>query len=142
MQNTAPLRDKRTDPRFPASAVPSITGVSLSNGDVVNLVNISRTGVLIEGCTRFIPGMRATIMFQGTFRPPKVKGTIVRCQVSSIDGGSLRYQSAIEFEKRLEHSPVDQPAEAPTVPAEAIAVAVEQPESSNAIPRQAQNRWY
>ena len=38
-----------------------------------------------------------------------VKGTIVRCLVSSIDGGALRYQSGIAFRKRLDHSPVEEP---------------------------------
>lgn len=95
------------DPRFPASAVPSIKGVRLSPGEAVQLINISRTGVLVEGRTRFVPGTRVTVIFEGTFTPAQIKGRIVRCQVSSIHDGSLRYQSGIQFDKKLEAHPGD-----------------------------------
>jgi hypothetical protein len=95
------------EPRFPASAVPSIKGVRLSPGEAVQLVNISRTGVLVEGRTRFVPGTRVTVVFDGGFTPAQIKGRIVRCQVSSIHDGSLRYQSGIQFDKKLEAHPGD-----------------------------------
>jgi len=90
------------EPRFAAAAVPAITGVRLSPGDAVDLVNISRSGVLVEGRTRFVPGTFVTTLFDGGFKPAQAKGKVVRCQVSSIVGGILRYQSAIQF-----HSPLD-----------------------------------
>src|SRR3970040_1057038 len=90
------------EPRFPAAAVPSIKSVKLSPGEQVQLVNISRTGVLVEGRTRFVPGTRVTVVFDGGFTPAQIKGRIVRCQVSSIHDGSLRYQSGIQFDKKLE----------------------------------------
>ena len=95
------------EPRFPASAVSSIKSVKLSPGEQVQLVNISRTGVLVEGRTRFVPGTRVTVVFDGGFAPPQIKGRIVRCQVSSIHDGSLRYQSGIQFDKKLETHPGD-----------------------------------
>lgn len=95
------------EPRFPAAAVPSIKSVRLSPGEAVQLVNISRTGVLVEGRTRFVPGTRVTVIFDGGFTPAQVKGRIVRCQVSSIHDGSLRYQSGIQFDKKLEAHPGD-----------------------------------
>ena len=48
--------DSRIEPRFPATAVPTITSMRLSPGDTAELVNISRSGVLVEGRTRFVPG--------------------------------------------------------------------------------------
>ena len=95
------------DPRFPATAVPAIKSVRLSPGETVQLINISRTGVLVEGRTRFVPGTRVTVIFDGTFAPPQIKGRIVRCQVSSIHDGSLRYQSGIQFDKKLDAHPGD-----------------------------------
>jgi hypothetical protein len=111
----------RVDPRFPASAVPAISAVRLSPGDVVDLVNISRTGVLVEGRTRFVPGTRVTVIFEGTFGPPQHKGRVVRCQVSSISGGALRYQSGIQFDTRLDAHPgeIDPPAASPAPAARA-----------------------
>jgi hypothetical protein len=63
--------------------------------------------VLVEGRTRFVPGTRVTVVFDGGFTPAQVKGKIVRCQVSSIHDGSLRYQSGIQFDKKLEAHPGD-----------------------------------
>jgi hypothetical protein len=34
--------------------------MKLSPGDTVDLLNISRSGVLVEGRTRFVPGTRIT----------------------------------------------------------------------------------
>jgi hypothetical protein len=133
------------DPRFPASAVPGITGVRLSPGDVVELSNISRSGVLVEGRTRFVPGTRVTIHFEGGFTPAQIKGKIVRCQVSSISGGALRYQSGIQFDKRLDSNPSEgaaidrNPASASPVPVAAAAAASSTTSAAKA--RKLANRW-
>ena len=94
--------DARLDTRYPASAVPSIVCVRLSPGDAVELVNISKSGVLVEGRTRFVPGTRVAVIFEGGFTPPSIKAKVIRCQVSSIVGGALRYHSGIQFERRLD----------------------------------------
>lgn len=108
--------NKRVDTRYPASAVPAITGMRLSPGDAVTLVNISASGVLVEGKTRFVPGTRVNVIFEGPVKPSQIKGRVVRCQVSSIGGGGvLHYQSAIAFEGRVE-LPVEESA-LPAAPA-------------------------
>ena len=113
------------EPRFPAAAVSSIKSVRLSPGEQVQLVNISRTGVLVEGRTRFVPGTRVTVVFDGGFTPAQIKGRIVRCQVSSIHDGSLRYQSGIQFDKKLDTHPGDlnEALPDPLTPAAAAAAA-------------------
>jgi PilZ domain len=109
---SATAESTRLDPRYPAATVSGITGMRLSPGDVVSLVNISASGVLVEGKTRFVPGTRLTVIFEGPKAPDSVKGRIVRCQVSSIGGrGSLHYQSAIALETRIE-VPIDEEATA------------------------------
>lgn len=106
----APFDTSRIDPRFPASALPAIKSMRLSPGDAVTLVNISASGVLVEGKTRFVPGTRLTVIFDGPVKPPQIKARVVRCQVSSIGGGgSLQYQTAIAFEAKIE-LPVDDSA--------------------------------
>lgn len=106
--DNATVETSRADPRYPASALPGITGMRLSPGDNVRLLNISASGVLVEGKTRFVPGTRVSVIFEGPSAPKTVKGKVVRCQVSSIGGGgSLQYQSAIAFEAKIE-LPVDE----------------------------------
>ena len=141
--------NQRVDTRYPASAVPAITGMRLSPGDSVTLVNISASGVLVEGKTRFVPGTRVNVIFEGPVKPPQIKGRVVRCQVSSIGGaGVLHYQSAIAFEGRVElpveeaalPAPVEEPPPPPPPPkkgkAAAAAAAAQAP-----APVPVYNRW-
>ena len=72
--------------------------------------------MLVEGRTRFVPGTRVTVHFDGGFVPAQMKGKIVRCQVSSINGGALRYQSGIQFEKRLDSNPGEMAVALPVLP--------------------------
>ena len=102
--------NRRVDPRYPAAAIPAITAMRLSPGEAVSLVNISSSGVLVQGKTRFVPGTRVTVHFEGTIKPNQIK-------VSAIGGGgSLQYQSAIAFEGRM-----DLPVEESALPPSAVA---------------------
>lgn len=138
--------NRRVDPRYPPAAVPAITGMRLSPGEAVSLVNISSSGVLVEGKTRFVPGTRVTVHFEGTMKPNQIKARVVRCQVSSIGGGgSLQYQSAIAFEGRME-LPVAEAALPPAAahaeepaPKKGKAAAAPPPPAPN--PPRVYNRW-
>ena len=140
--------NRRVDPRYPAAVVSSITGIRLSPGESVSLVNISSSGVLAEGKTRLVPGTRVTVHFEGgAVKPPQIKARVVRCQVSAIaSGGLLQYQSAIAFEGRVElpveesalpipqvPAPIDEPAPSKKGKAPAGAAA--------AAPPRVFNRW-
>ncbi len=138
---SAPAESTRPEPRFPASAVRGITSMRLSPGDAVTLVNISASGVLVEGRTRFVPGTRLTVVFDGPTAPSSVKGRVIRCQVSAIGGGgSLQYQSAIAFEARID-VPVEEPSKpAPAKPAEPSTLPAQT--TSEEPPRApVRNRW-
>jgi hypothetical protein len=135
---SATAESTRPEPRFPASAVRGITSMRLSPGDAVTLVNISASGVLVEGRTRFVPGTRLTVIFDGPAAPGSIKGKVIRCQVSAIGGGgSLQYQSAIAFEARLD-VPVEEPSK-PT-PAEPSTLP---PQTTSEQPQRPpiRNRW-
>ena len=144
--------NRRVDPRYPAAAVPAITAMRLSPGEAVTLVNISSSGVLVEGKTRFVPGTRVTVHFEGTIKPNQMKSRVVRCQVSAIgSGGSLQYQSAIAFEGRMD-IPVDEAVAPPLPPPPVVeeppqpkkgktAAAAPPPPPSPAPTQRVYNRW-
>lgn len=139
--------DSRIEPRFPATAVPTITSMRLSPGDTVELLNISRSGVLVEGSTRFVPGTRITVIFDGGFSPARMKGKVVRCHVSSIKDGVLLYQSGIQFENRLETNPGEMAVALSAPPKPPDGLSTEQAASAEAaaaaapVPRRVVNRW-
>jgi hypothetical protein len=100
--------------------------------------------VLVEGKTRFVPGTRVGVIFEGPKAPPTVKARVVRCQVSAIaGGGSLQYQSAIQFEQRIE-VPVDEaslPQQAAPVVAPPPKAAGSKKQDEPLPPPKLQNRW-
>jgi hypothetical protein len=133
----------RLDPRFSAAAVPAIAGVKLSPGDIVSLINISRSGMLVEGKTRFVPGTRVTITFEGSFTPAQVKAKIVRCQVASISGGALRYQCGLQFDQPLDGIAGDEATNISAMDPPVLEVAAPAPGTPPPTdpPRVLVNRW-
>ena len=137
--------NRRHEPRYPASAVPEITSVRLSSGDAATLIDISASGILLEGKTRLVPGKQVTIELEGTISQKQIKGKVVRCQVSAIESGSLQYRTAVAFAQRLElaidaSAPVTIPGSAEEAPTRkgAMAEAVGTPAPE---PRRVFNRW-
>jgi len=112
----------------------------------VDLLNISRSGVLVEGRTRFVPGTRITVLFDGGFSPARIKGKVVRSYVSSIKDGMLRYHSGIQFDNRLDNNPAETtvallvsnpPGGLSTEQADSAGVAA----ATAPVPRRVVNRW-
>lgn len=143
---TTGMQPVRVDPRVPAAALPGITTVKLSPGDTVKLINLSATGVLVEGATRFVPRTRVTVIFEGGFSPAQIKGRIVRCQVASISNGALQYQSGIAFDGRIALPSVDVAAAQAQMPdvlsaTPATAPAVATTVAQGAGVAELRNRW-
>ena len=135
-QKAATDAERRTATRHPAAAMPAITGVRLSPvGSGAQLVNISTTGVLVRCSSRLMPGTAVTVLFEGTFAPPPVKATVVRCLVADIGrGAGLSYHVGIAFKTTIDIG------EEPAPPAAAVAPApVEEPEPAR--PQVLVNRW-
>lgn len=92
----------RVQPRYPAATIPAITAVRTFGGDPLTLINISVTGILIEGSNRIKPGERVTLVITG-LDPATVAGHAVRSVVAAIGGnGTLRFQTGIAFDRRVE----------------------------------------
>jgi hypothetical protein len=83
-------------PRVPASQIGRPRARLLPGGDV-DVINISETGLLVEGKARPGVGTVVTIRIQGS--RAKLEGRIVRSKISTIHrDGTLSYESAIEFD--------------------------------------------
>ena len=137
-QKAATDAERRTATRHPAAAMPAITGVRLSPvGSGAQLVNISTTGVLVRCSSRLMPGTAVTVLFEGTFAPPPVKATVVRCLVADIGrGAGLSYHVGIAFKTTIDIG--EEPA--PSAAAAAVAPAPVE-EAEPARPQILVNRW-
>jgi hypothetical protein len=74
------------------------TKARLLPGGEVDVLNVSETGLLVEGKSRPVVGTLVSIRLKGS-RLRKLDGRIVRSRVSTIHrDGTLSYESAIEFD--------------------------------------------
>jgi hypothetical protein len=97
-----PAVERRADPRHPRAAVPEITSMRVSPGEPATLVNISASGLLMEGTRRFAPGVSMSVVFDGSIATRHIGARVVRCQVAAItQNGILQYHTALAFEGRL-----------------------------------------
>ena len=85
-------------PRVNPSEAGSATKARLLPGGEVDVLNVSETGLLVEGKSRPVVGTIVSIRLKGS-RLRKLDGKIVRSRVSTIHrDGTLSYESAIEFD--------------------------------------------
>ena len=90
--------DHRGAPRRPASAVPSISGLTLSPyGAEATLVNISTSGLLAECGVPLKIGNFVKVFFEGSLAPPPVEGRVVRICVASMASSGVRYNIGVAF---------------------------------------------
>jgi hypothetical protein len=85
-------------PRLTPSENGAATKARLLPGGEVDVLNVSETGLLVEGKIRPVVGTVVSIRLKGS-RLRKLDGRIVRSRVSTIHrDGTLSYESAIEFD--------------------------------------------
>jgi len=86
-------------PRVSASEAGVSRKARLLPGGDVDVLNISATGLLVEGKSRPVIGTVVSIRLNGS-RIKRLDGRIVRCRVSTIHrDGTLSYESAVEFDQ-------------------------------------------
>lgn len=93
-----PVENRRRDPRFAGAATRWASEAMLRPGTAVQLVDIARTGALIESPTRLTLSSRVTLNLTDgeTGEKRLVTGHVRRSAVKSLS--PLRYHAAIEFD--------------------------------------------
>jgi len=100
----APDDDRRVSPRLTAQDVPWIREVKPNTGDSARLLNISRTGVLIETTARLQPGRRSTIVIvNDSDQKERAEARVIRTELVAIGkDGALIYRPAMAFTTELD----------------------------------------
>lgn len=87
-------------PRVSASQIGASTQARLLPGGDAEVINISNTGMRIEGKNRLVVGSIVSVRVRGA-AIKRFDGRIVRSHVSTIHrDGTLSYESAIEFDRQ------------------------------------------
>lgn len=96
--------NRRMYPRLKPQEVPELKGMELSQGKEIEVVNISRGGMLLETEMRLRPDLKIVLKAITSKGPLRIEGVILRSAICSLEGGP-RYRSAIEFGQPLEMLP-------------------------------------
>lgn len=94
--------DRRTSVRRVPLAVESLSRVRLRAGDELQVINVSDTGMLVEGDLRLLPGGSVDVHVTGRSGCEVVRGSIARAYVSALKPDGVRYRAAVAFERRLD----------------------------------------
>jgi len=117
--------DRRAAMRKPLEEFPWLSGGYLGWGGNIALVNISKTGVLIESGSKFVPGSTTDLHLTGPEANLVVPVRFVRSRVAAIDSSGVRYQAAAKFERELDLREPRRPGQPPTSPPQALVALLE-----------------
>lgn len=137
---TAEATADQRAPRMEASEAGLNREVKLSPGGAAELLNVSETGLLVEGKTRLSTGAKVLITLNGR-DTKRLTGRVVRCQVCAIHrDGTMTYQTALALDQPAGLEPVAAESGAPAAEA-AVASAPPEPAAvASAAPRLV-NEW-
>lgn len=106
------------DHRWAGHEVPGLQAVRLAPGVDAQVVNISRSGLLLESEEILLVGDVAVIDVPGPLQSFQITGRVVRSRVSQGDGRKGRCEAALHFERPIELAGSHAAAFPPPVPAE------------------------
>ena len=110
-----PARDERRIAlRKGRGDVPWLSGIKVSWGAELQLINISSTGVLVETGSKFAPGSTTNLHLSGPETNLVVPVRFIRSDVARIDGLGVRYRAAAAFAQEVD---LGRPAPRAGVPA-------------------------
>jgi hypothetical protein len=93
--------DRRRSRRRTSADVPWLWTVKLAGGLQVRVVDISTTGVLLETTSRLSDGSTLDLQLLGEDTNVTVPARMLRSQVASVDGISVKYRVAATFAHQL-----------------------------------------
>lgn len=91
----------------------TLARVRLRTGRELSVINISPTGVLVEGGTRLLPGTHADVHVVTRHGRTLVRARVIRSLVWRLQADSVSYRAALAFE-----TSVDTEADGYAIPAE------------------------
>jgi hypothetical protein len=92
--------ERRTSPRLPPEAFPSLSGAYLRGGSSVDLIDISAGGALVECEERLAPSTKICLKVVTTEGAFMLQGRILRSTISQLKGVP-RYRSGIAFDQEF-----------------------------------------
>ena len=98
----APRREHRRAPRRVPDRQEPLARVRLRAGRELEVVNISDTGVLVDGQARLHPGAHVDVHVVTREGRVLVRSRVVRAYIAHLEADLVRYQGALAFERTID----------------------------------------
>jgi CheY-like chemotaxis protein len=92
-----PDEHQERDPRWTRDQVPWLSSVKLPWGPEVEVVNISKSGMLVETSSKLSPGSTADFCVSGFDTDLSVPIRVVRSEIGAVNRFGVTYQAAVTF---------------------------------------------
>ena len=102
---SAPLVDRRRAARRPPGFGESLARVRSRTGRDLDVVDVSHTGLLIEGQVRLLPNTHLDIHVVTRSGRVLVRCRVVRAWVWRLESDLVRYRAALAFDREVDTSP-------------------------------------
>ena len=79
----------------------TLSRIRLRTGREMSVVDVSDTGVLVEGQVRLLPGTHVEVHVITCEGRVLVRSRVVRCWIAALDAGAVRYRGALAFDREL-----------------------------------------
>ncbi len=102
--------------RLTPDELPWSSNLIMPNGVEVRLVNVSRTGILVESPVKFVPDSTTEFHLKGGETSMIVPARFIRSEVSAVDALGVRYQAAAIFSTKVDLFPAEHSTPAAAAP--------------------------
>ena len=110
------MERRRTVRRQPSPEEP-LSRVRLRTGREASVVNVSNTGLLVEGIARLLPGTHVDVHVVTRDGRVLVRSRVTRAQVSALAADMIQYCSALAFDRVVDTEAIGYDLPAPLVAA-------------------------
>lgn len=95
------MERRRTVRRAPSLDEP-ISRMRLRTGRELSVVNVSNTGVLVEGAARLLPGTHVDVHVVTREGRVLVRSRVTRAYVFALESDLVRYRGALAFDRTVD----------------------------------------
>ena len=108
------MERRRTVRREPSPAEP-LSRVRFRTGRDASVVNVSNTGLLVEGVARLLPGTHVDVHVVTRDGRVLVRSRVTRAHVSALEADVIRYRTALAFDRIVDTEPIGYDIPAPLI---------------------------
>jgi hypothetical protein len=95
-------RDRRRETRRQRQDLPRLWSARLSSGTELALVDLSKSGILVETTSRMTLGSTLDLQFVGQNTDISIPARVLRSDIAKVDGLGVKYRVAAQFKRDLD----------------------------------------